>query len=211
MAISYPLTPPSVFTAAKMSIPMIRRRAGVARSPFTGQQTVYEWSAEYWVADITTPVMLRETGGATLEAFLNSLHGPVGTFLWGPPYATTRRGTANATGVTVNGASQTGRALNVTGLGGALTILQGTFFQLGTGASTHLHQVVADATSAADGTATLTIEPALRASPANGDSVIFNSPQALWRLVQLPTPTMTGQGGNGNLYESFTISIEEAL
>jgi len=211
MAISYPLTPPSVFTAAKMSVPMIKRRAGISRSPFTGQQMVYEWSAEYWAADITTPVMLRETGGAQLEAFLNSLHGPVGTFLWGPPYAITRRGTANATGVTVNGASQTGRALAVTGLGASLTILQGTFLQLGSGASTHLHQVVADVTAASDGTATLTIEPALRISPASGDSVVFNSPQALWRLASTPVPTMTGQGGNGNLYESFSISIEEAL
>ena len=214
MSIVYPLTPPTAFAAAKMATVSLARRVGISRSPFTGEQKVYEWPNEYWTASVSTPPCFRESGGAELEAFVASLHGAAGTFLWSPPYARTRRGTSNTTGVTVNGAGQTGRLLNVTGLGNIKTLLSGSFISLGTGLSTRLYQVVEDATSNATGDATLTIEPALRSTPANGAAVTLASPQGLWRLAgssSIPQPTINGGGGSGNLYEAFNFSLEEAI
>ena len=214
MAIEYPLTPPVAFAAAKMATVTLARRVGISRSPFTGEQKVYEWPNEYWTASVSTPPYFRESGGAALEAFVASLHGAAGTFLWSPSYARTRRGTCNTTGITVNGAGQTGRLLSVQGLGNTLTFLSGSFISLGTGLSTRLYQVVEDATSNASGVATLTIEPALRSSPASGAAITLTNPQGLWRLAgasSIPQPTINGGGGSGNLYEAFTFSLEEAI
>lgn len=179
MTISYPLTPPLGLQKQVRFAPRLRNATAVSQSPFSGEQQRYSWPFQMWTCEIELAPMSRAQGEA-VEAFFTALRGRLGSFLLGPRHATGPRGTANTSGVTVNGASQTGRALAVAGLGASKTLLAGDWFQLGSGSSTRLHRVVEDATANGSGQATLSIEPALRASPVDGSTVVLASPVGIW-------------------------------
>ena len=89
MTVTYPLALPSI-GATKVSMRM-GNRIGVDRSPFTAEETRYEWAAKWWEADITLPPMSRAEAGAW-QGFLAQLNGAKGTFLLGDPVATTQLG-----------------------------------------------------------------------------------------------------------------------
>ncbi len=89
MTVTYPLALPSI-GATKVSMRM-GNRIGVDRSPFTAEETRYEWAAKWWEADIVLPPMSRAEAGAW-QGFLAQLNGSKGTFLLGDPVATTQLG-----------------------------------------------------------------------------------------------------------------------
>jgi len=172
MTISYPLALPTVTTAKAITI-RARSTVAMSASPFTGEQQVYVHQGEWWEADVQLPPMVRADAEIWV-AWLVALNGREGTFTMGDPVGATALGSASGT-VTVNGGSQTGKVLAVSGLTG--TIKAGSWIQLGSGSGTHLHKVVAD------GTTSLDIWPRLRSSPGNGDSVVIASAKGLWRLA----------------------------
>lgn len=116
-------------------------------------------------------------------AFLVSLKGPIGTFLMGDPLGATARGSAGGTPL-VNGGSQTGSELTVDGATVSQTgwLKTGDWIQLGSGTSTSLHKVLADADSDVSGNVTLDIWPDLRSSPADNAAVTVASAKGRWRL-----------------------------
>lgn len=177
-------------------------------SPFTLQQQAFEWPGAMWVGEIALPPVVRSFGGAILEAFVASLHGRSGTFLLGPRHAKRILGTSAGSGVTVNGAGQTGAALAVAGVGAGATILAGTFLQVTDGTTARLHMVVENATADGSGLATLTIEPELRSSPAASSAVVFDEPVGTMRLT---TDELGFSVGPAGAYSSLALGFMEAL
>jgi hypothetical protein len=196
--VSYPLTMPTSPAPVRSTIRLIRKTA-VAESPFTGQQQVYSHPYAIWQMEISLPPMLPAQAGAW-KAFILQLSGRKGTFLAGDPDMKLPRGTA--TGATINGASQTGNVITVSGMVNT-TLLKGDYIQIGQ----RLHMVCNDHGGGGTGVTILEIEPALRSSPANGSSVIVQNPKGLWRLAS----DDIGWDSDHVRRHAFTIACVEAL
>ena len=182
MSITYPLSFPSYMLPTKVEWVDINV-VGVSRSPYTGKGQRYDWEAAWFTGTIYFPAFGNENADDA-HGFLTSLRGRLGTMLVRGTYARTApRGTAPGTPL-VDGASQTGLELDTRGWTPSQTgiLLRGDFIQLGTGSSSRLHKVMADADSDGSGDATLDIWPPLRTSPSDGQTVIISSPVGLFSL-----------------------------
>ena len=181
MAITYPLSFPSVTGVLNLSFRAIRSDVRTM-SPTTFVQQIIKNQGQRWDADITLPPMKRDNAEEFL-GFLLQLDGRTGTFLLSPPGSGTARGVADGTPV-INGASQTGSELAIDGLSVSTTnyLKIGDWFQLGSGSTARLHKVVKDVNSDGAGAATLDIWPNLRESPVDGSTVVLSNPAGLFRL-----------------------------
>ena len=196
MAITYPLTVPN-HNFSSMTIRM-KRVVAVSESAFTLQQQVYEHQGARWEAEVTLPP-LSHSEARTWEAFFLKLHGQRGTFLMGNPLHTDASGTI--TTATVSGTNNIrSQELVISGTNGQ-TILAGDYFELGS----RLYQVVDNATIASD-TATLNIEPPLRATVSSG-TLDFTLPKGTWRLA---SNDVSWNINNASIY-GFTFACVEAL
>jgi len=174
MAISYPMTLPSTPGFRELTFRPVNIN-GQATSEFTGQTQITQWNGEWWEADLTLPPMLRATAEDWL-ALITALRGTVGTFYLGPEKAArTAQGTPS--GVTVNGAGQSGTTIALAGSG---SFAAGDWIQIGSGSTSRLHKVLVASTVAA----TVEIFPRLRESPTNGSSVVVASPKGVFRLAE---------------------------
>jgi hypothetical protein len=111
---------------------------------------------------------------------------------------------------TLNGAhSQGATSLSIANAGVNATILRGDMIGVTTTATyaVQLVRVVADATANGSGVATLTVEPALRASANTGSAIVWDKPKALWRPV---SPAFSARYLPGKA-ESLTIEFREVL
>ena len=163
MSISYPLTFP---TGHIVNISLkAQSTVAASSSPFTGQVQVQEYSARFWVADISLPPMLRASSEDWIS-FLLKLGGRRGTFLLGDPAGTTPRGVATGTPL-VKGSGQSGIGYatdlitdgwtpSTTGI-----LKAGDYIQIGTGSSARLLKNLTDVNSNVSGEATLTLWPFL--------------------------------------------------
>jgi len=127
VSISYPLILPAS-PPGLASVEMIGESlAGIAASPFTAQQQIYEWPGQFWRAKCSLPPMARVNAERWIS-FLLSLRGITGTFLLGDPLGKTPQGTAGGSPI-VSGAGQAGKTLAISGLTGALKA--GDYFHIG--------------------------------------------------------------------------------
>jgi hypothetical protein len=182
MAITYPLSLP-VATKVIQSIELRAVNAvAYSRSPFTFSGQAFAYPGQMWTADISLKPMKRADAEQWV-AWLISLRGQLGTFLLGDPIGATARGAATGTPL-VNGASQTGGSLVIDGATNSVTgwLKAGDYIQLGTGSSSRLHKVLADADSSAGGAVTLDIWPHIRVAPADNATVTVSSAKGLFRL-----------------------------
>ena len=101
MSISFPLSMPTNVGSVKTNLTQ-DSTIGIARSPFTKQQQVFQWPGEGWMLDVSLPPMKR-AAAEKWWSFLVSLRGQLGTFYAGDDQATTPQGVATGTPV-VNGA-----------------------------------------------------------------------------------------------------------
>jgi len=110
---------------------------------------------------------------------------------------------------TVVGAGQTGTALLVTGFAAeaAGALKAGDYISLGTGASTRLHLLTADVDTDVYGRATLALEPALRASPADGAVVEVTAPRGVFRL----TDNAVGWSSGPDLAQAMVLAFCEVV
>ena len=136
-----------------------------------------------WTFEATMPLLNRDTA-EIFNAWLLSLKGRKGTFLMPIPGAESPRGSVPGTPL-VDGASQTGDSLDLKGFTASQTgvLKAGDYINLGTGANTHLHKVLADIDSDTAGNATVEIFPDLRESPTDSQSVITSDCKGLFRLA----------------------------
>lgn len=170
MALSYPLNLPTSIGIAQIDIRAVNSVA-YSQSPFTYAGQAHAYTGQMWQADITIPPVRRDLA-APWKAFLTSLRGQFGTFLLGDPDYTSPQGTVSACTLTGTLGSQTA-TVTMTG-----SLLAGDYIQLGSGASSRLHQVLVDQT----GDGSLEIWPALRDN-YTGAAVTFNSPKGVFRLA----------------------------
>ena len=170
MSISYPLNLPTSIGIAQIDIRAVNSVA-YSQSPFTYAGQAHAYTGQMWQADITIPPVRRDLA-APWKAFLTSLRGQFGTFLLGDPDYTSPQGTVSACTLTGTLGSQTA---TVTMAG---SLLAGDYIQLGSGATSRLHQVLVDQT----GDGSLEIWPALR-DTYTGAAVTFTSPKGVFRLA----------------------------
>lgn len=180
MALTFPLSLPSV------GLRSIAFRAqsvvGLSESPFTLEQQLYEHQGEGWGADVKLPRM-RRADAEPWVAFLLGLRGIAGTFLMGDPINTSPRGTWAGSPKVLGAHAARVATIAMDGFTAAATVKAGDWFQTGTGANTHLHKVVLDATADGAGLLTLEIWPRTRAALADNDTFVTASPKGLWRLA----------------------------
>jgi hypothetical protein len=153
-----------------------------SRSPFTFAGQAFAYSGQMWTADVTLKPMKRADAEQWV-AWLLSLRGQLGTFLMGDPMGATATGVATGTPL-VNGASQTGGSLVIDGATISTTswLKAGDYIQLGSGSSSRLHKVLADANSDGSGNITLDIWPHIRVAPADNAAVTVSNAKGLFRL-----------------------------
>lgn len=174
MTISYPLTPPSGFKSWGFGYEVSTRKT---ISPLTFQQKIYKHTGDRLLVNFTYPPNVRETA-ASVQAFLMSLDGENGTFLFGDPSVSGPLGAASGTPL-VKGADQEGTSLIVDGLSHSVTNIfkAGDQFQIGN----HLYFVMQDVNSNSSGEATLEVRPRLR-QPSDNDPLTLSYPKGIFRL-----------------------------
>ena len=182
MAITYPLSLPDAtsYQAARMTA---RSVVGVSKSPFTGVQQVQKHQGQWWEFEGSLAPMSRADAEEWIAFFLK-LNGMQGTFLLGDPLGTTARGIATGTPL-IKGASQTGNSLITDGWTTSQTGIMkaGDYFQLGTGTSSRLYKVLADADSDGSGDSTFDIWPSINTALADNTALDVTSPAGLFRLA----------------------------
>ena len=211
MAITYPISLPSDSIAQPVKTTFrIRRIIGQTQSPFSGKTQTFKHTGEWWEAEISLPPM-KQAVAKKWVASLVSLRGVSGQMLLGDFDARTPNGTASSNAGTplVNGASQTGNALIIDGAPASQTgyLKAGDYIQIGSGLSSRLHMVVEDANTNGSGQSTLSIEPALRTSPANDSTITVSSPKGVFRLVD----NVTEWEANAISVYGITFAVTEYL
>ena len=205
---TYPLTFPSAVPVSTNF--RINRIVGVTESIYTATQQVYQYTGEYWEVDLSMPPM-RTATARSFVAFLVSLRGQFGSFYLGDFDARTALGTAGTSAGTplVNGADQTGNSLVCDGAPNSQTgyLKAGDYIQLGSGSTQRLHMVVADSDSDSSGNFTLSIEPALRESPANNLAITVANTKGVFRL----SSNVTGWDTNAASTYGISFSAREVI
>lgn len=185
MAITYPIAFPSA--PAPRSITFHAESVvGLQRSLFSGVQTVYSHSGEWFEASVLMPPMLRAQAEEWI-AFLLKLNGKEGTFLMGDPVSTTPRGSWawGSPDASVNGAHAAGlKTIALKDFVVGATGKAGDWIQFGSGSSTSLHKVVEDFTVGAGGGVSIEIWPRTKQALSNGDRFVVSSAKGLWRLKE---------------------------
>ena len=180
------------------------------QSIFTGAEQVYQYSGEWWEAEVQLPPLTKAYAMDWVAALV-SLRGKFGTLYLGDWDGRTPRGTASSSAGTplVNGASQTGNSLVIDGATASQTgyLKAGDYIQIGSGSDQRLHMVVADADTDGSGDATLSIEPALRSSPADNASITVSSPKGVFRL----SSNETQWDANAISVYGITFAVRESL
>ena len=117
---------------------------------------------------------------AVLQAFVVQVLGQADNFTL-TPHDYSPRGAFGGTPV-VNGAGQSGNALNIDGCSASVTnwIRAGDFFQVGT----ELKMATQDASSNGSGEVALSFVPELRSAPGDGASITTTEPTGVFRFVQ---------------------------
>lgn len=169
MALSYPLATPTTIGIESIELRAVNAVA-VSQSPFTYKQQIVSHGGQKWEASVNIPSVHRDKA-AEWKAMLVGLRGQTGTFLLGDPDYATPQGTVSSCVLSGNVGDDTASVV-MTG-----TLKAGDYIQLGSGASSKLHQVLLDQ----DGDGTIEIWPSLR-SDYTSSTVVFNSPKGVFRL-----------------------------
>ena len=171
----------------------------------SGRRQARQIGGQLWKMTATFPPMTRAQF-APIYAFIVAQRGRYESFSLVPPVVGNPQGSAAGTPL-VNGASQTGRSLETDGWTQNTAIFKaGDYLKLA--GNDKVYMVTADATTAVSSSAlTLTIEPALVASPANNEVIIYESIPFTVALTSGVQEFSTGATG---VYE-FEIDLEEVL
>ena len=156
----------------------------VHESPLNREVQTLELTGARWAARYELPTMYRAQAAAW-QAFAVRLGGRAGRFYAYDPDAKQPRGSAlslgSPDGPEVAGAGQTGKTLLTRGWQATETglLLPGDYIQVGI----ELKMVVEPVNSDSGGEATIEFSPSLRASPADGATIIVSNPVCVMRLV----------------------------
>jgi len=207
-ALAYPLEMPTTPSPRRLSF---RSVSAVARSesPFTFQGQTQVFAGKRWLAEATFPPIAGRDAAEPWNAFFLALNGQEGTFLLGDlPVGESPRGAATGE-PRVKGAGQQGQILltdgwnsNVTGI-----LKSGDYFSI----NQRLYKMLQDANSDANGNATLQFWPNLRTSPSDGDDIITENPQGIFRLLSSDIRLWDVTGTKTNPIYTISFSAIEAV
>ncbi|HVY12231.1 MAG TPA: hypothetical protein VHB73_01545 [Alphaproteobacteria bacterium] len=181
MGFAYPLAMPSSPAPTDIQF-MPEVAAGESESEFSFEDQQADWGGRRWRLNLTYPSMLRPQAEEWMAFFL-MCEGPLGTFFWGPPNAYAARG--NWGTPLVDGASQTGNALNIKGLSNsdASAVKIGDWCQIGVNSNARLFKNVANAASDGSGKAALSLWPAIVSAPADSAAIVTANPKGVFKLA----------------------------
>ena len=187
MAITFPLPiPPTPGIRNVRFTPM--SVVSVSQSPFTLQTQVQGFPGQRWQTELSLPTMERPDAEEWI-AFLLSLNGKFGTFLFGDPAGKVPRGSGLGSPVIISG-GQTGNSIETSGWqtneNGVL--LKGDYIELGTSLLTRLYKVLNDVNADGPGEATIDIWPSLQFSPGAGEPLVISEARGLFRLSSNEMP-----------------------
>lgn len=158
-----------------------------------------------WAVSLSFDLLTDDDRGA-LQAFLVKLRGMENRFTM-HDFGYVPAGSPGGTPL-VNGASQTGTSLITDGWTISTTVLKaGDWFAV----NGELKKVIADVTSDGSGNATITFEPALRASPSDGAAITTTDPSATFMLANSRSGWTNENGSNSRIFSGFTIEAIEAF
>lgn len=197
MAISYPLTPPASPGYRSRELQGMTR-VGMVQSPFTGQQQVQPWQAQWLQFTFSLPVMTDAQAGAW-TAFFMALNGREGTFYLGDSVRKVPRGTIAGTVTVGAGAVANATTLPLSGGTGAFAV--GDWLQVFATTSARLHRVVQVNAGSVD------VFPRLRSAYANGSAITYANPVGRFRLTELPEEAFDA----AKLCDGLTFTAQEAL
>ena len=173
--VAFPLAMPNTnFRTVRFGL--IRNQA-MTRDPYALTPKIIHRQGDGWFGEFTLPP--QEVAAADWIAWQIALQGYVGTFPAGDPRRSTPRGSVPGTPL-VDGASQTGTTLNTKGWTASQSgiLLKYDYIEV----ETRLYMVVEDANSDGAGKSALSIEPAIRTSPADNAAITTSNPQAIMML-----------------------------
>lgn len=202
---TYPLTWPSSISVNSMQITPTNSVA-VTQSPFSFSQKTYDNGGEMWQASVSIPPLTRDQAEDFI-CFLTLLKGSYGTFLMPVFDAKAARGSWGGTPL-IAGAGQTGNDLNIDGgtTGTTDYAKAGDWVQIGTGSSTKLFKVMADADTDGSGATTLNLFPSIKVAFADNTALTVVNPHGLFRLDGDFTYNV-----DINKFYSIQLSMYEAL
>lgn len=180
---------------------------GQTESIYSYSQQTTDNTGRRWVIDVRMPRMERSLATPFIS-FISKLEGRKGTFTMYIPGSEEPQGNVSGD-VQVDGGSQTGTSINLKGFA-ANTInafIAGDYIQIGSGATTRLHQVVNNASSDSSGQLTAEIRPAIRTSPADNATVKTSNVRGLFRL----TANNSGHGVSSPNFYDISFSAVEAI
>jgi len=203
VTINFPVVPPTNLNPSSIQL-LFSNVNGVGVSPYSLQTQVASYGGDGWGLAVGFDPMDREEAAPWI-AFLASLRGQFGTFLFGPnTFGTPLGAGAGVSTPRVKGASQTGYTLETDGWTLSTEVLKkGDFFEI----DSRLYMNLTDATTDGSGEVTLDVWPSLRA-PADNALIITSSPVGLWRLTSNLVRAVDVP--NTELY-TITFEAQEAL
>lgn len=176
----------------------------VSTSPFTGVQQVQAWpGADWWTADLTLPQMTSQTV-AIWEGFLGECRGMTNVFYLGHPFHISPQGTAGGTPVCNGVSSAMSYTLTTRGWtpNTYRLLLPGDHLQIGY----RLHRVLTQVNSDSSGDATISVWPSIREATTDGEPIILNHPQGLFRLASNKRSILSAE----TRLSAVTLSVIEA-
>jgi len=173
-------------------------------SPLSGTVRTLSRGGDRWACSVTCANLTGEKR-SILQAFLARLRGQTHRVIF-KDHSYNKRGTM-AINVAVQGASQTGSSLNVDGGTPGGTLKAGDWIALGY----NMHMVTTDVQFDGGGTATLTISPPLRSSPADSSTVNVLAPTGRFLLVDNTVSWSNNPRGFGEAMSTFTVELVEDL
>lgn len=207
MAISYPIAWPTTVGPRETRYNP-EQAAAVTESPYTFAQEVQENQGARWAVDVVYPP-LGEADARELLGALLSLKGRVGTLLWSDPFYAAARGSWAGTPVLDGNHAARATTLALTGAtpSAANVARAGDFLQFGSGATTELHAVLADASADGSGDLSIDIWPPLRNAVSTATAPDTTAPQGLWRLAG----NVMGWSVSALAHTGVTLSLVEAI
>lgn len=170
----------------------------------SGRRQARQIAGQYWKMTATFPPMTR-TQFAPIFAFVMAQRGGFETFTVVPPVLKDGLGSAGGTPL-IKGASQTGRSILTDGWTNSTTVFKAGDYVKFTGHD-KVYMLTANAISDGSGNATLAIEPALVATPANDSAIIFENISFTVALNGSVQEFRTGASG----FFSYEIDFAEVL
>lgn len=197
MSISYPVVCPTHLAPNAVRWSIVSSTA-LSTSPTTYQQTRYEFDGEIWQIDVSYPPLKRDEA-APFFAFLASLRGVNGTFLFGDTLLGSTQGTSTGT-PRVNGANQARAKVLISDgwTSSTLVLKAGDFFEV----DGRCYMSLTDVTSDASGNASIDVFPRLR-NHADNATVVTVNPRGTFRLTN-DQQTIVEVGNN----QFFSISFQ---